>query len=123
MFLKLAHTNLDAYQYSYSLTLEVYRLTKILPESEKFNLISQLRRAALSVHLNLSEGSSRKSLPERKRYYEISRGSVIEIDAALDIIVGLEYCRKDQLEELGRLIIKTFKILSGLIDPKENIQV
>ena len=85
---------MDAYQYSYSLTLEVYRLTKHLPESERFNLISQLRRAALSVHLNLAEGSSRKSISERKRYYEIARGSVIEIDAALDIIVGFSQLTK-----------------------------
>ena len=120
MFLKLGHTNLDAYQYSYSLTLETYRLTKQLPESEKFNLISQLRRAALSVHLNLSEGSSRKSLLERKRYYEIARGSVIEIDAALDITVGLQYLSEDQLSAMGNLIINTFKVLSGLIDKKEG---
>lgn len=54
MFLNLAHTNLDVYKYSYSLTLELYRLTKRLPDSEKFNLISQLRRAALSVYLNIA---------------------------------------------------------------------
>ena len=120
MFLKLGHTNLDAYRYSYSLTLEAYRLTRQLPESEKFNLISQLRRAALSVHLNLSEGSSRKSPLERKRYYEIARGSVIEIDAALDITVGLQYLSEHQLSEMGNLIINTFKVLSGLIDKKEG---
>ena len=116
MFLKLNHYNLDVYQYSYSLTLEVYRLTKRLPDSEKFNLISQLRRAALSVHLNISEGSSRKSLPERKRYYEISRGSVVEIDSALDIVAGLDYSSKEQLKDLGELIVNTFKLLNGLIN-------
>ena len=120
MFLTLAHTNLDVYNYSYSLTLEVYRLTKDLPESEKFNLISQLRRAALSVHLNIAEGSSRKSLPERKRYYEIARGSVIEIDAALDITVGLNYINKEKLTVLGKNIINTFKLLCGLIDDKKK---
>ena len=120
MFLKLNHYDLDVYQYSYSLTLEIYRLTKRLPDSERFNLISQLRRAALSTHLNISEGSSRKSLAERKRFYEISRGSVVEIDSALDIIVGLEYSTKDQLADLGQLIVNTFKLLNGLINKKEN---
>ena len=105
MFLNLSHTNLDVYKYSYNLTLEVYRFTKKLPDTEKFNLISQLRRAALSVHLNIAESCSRKSLTERKRYYEIARGSVIELDAALDITVGLDYTTKSQLNDLGSIIV------------------
>ena len=48
-------------------------------------MTSQIRRAALSVHLNIAEGASRRSELERRRYYEISRGSIIEIDAALDM--------------------------------------
>ncbi len=115
MFLQLAHTNLEVYKESYTLTLEVYKITKTLPESERYNLVSQLRRAALSVHLNLAEGSSRKSSHERKRYYEIARGSVIEIDAALDIVVGLEYLDKNVIENIGESIVQTFKLLTGMI--------
>ena len=48
-------------------------------------MIQQIRRAALSVVLNIAEGCSRKSEAERKRFFEISRGSLIEIDAAFDI--------------------------------------
>ena len=66
-------------------------MTKHLPADEKFGMISQIRRAALSVHLNIAEGASRKSETERKRFYEVARGSVIEIDAALDIANGLNY--------------------------------
>jgi len=62
-----------------------------LPAEEKFGMITQIRRAGLSVHLNVAEGSSRKSAFERKRYFEIARGSVIEIDAALDIAFDLGY--------------------------------
>ena len=66
-------------------------------------MISQIRRAALSVHLNVAEGCSRKSEKERKRYYEIARGSIIEVDAALDIAVSLDYTSKEKLGELGQL--------------------
>ena len=97
MFLKLAHTNLDVYKYSYALTLEAYRVTKILPGDEKFNLVSQIRRAALSVHLNIAEGSSRKSDAERKRFYEIARGSVIEVDTAIGVAFGLDYLSLNQV--------------------------
>ena len=65
MFLQLGHTKLHVYQFSQQLTLECYKLTKRFPPDEKFGLISQIRRAAVSVHLNLAEGSSRKSLKER----------------------------------------------------------
>ncbi len=53
-------------------------------------MVSQIRRAALSVHLNIAEGASGKSEVERKRYFEISRGSIIEIDTALDIAFELK---------------------------------
>ena len=78
-------------------------------------MISQIRRAALSVHLNVAEGSSRKSAVERKRYYEIARGSVIEIDAALDVAEDLGYLKSINVEKLGQSMINCFKLLTGLI--------
>lgn len=65
---------------------------------------------------NIAEGSSRKSSIERKRFYEVARGSVIEIDAALDIVVGLEYLEPTKLGKIGDLILITFKELSGLLE-------
>ena len=90
-------------------------MTKHLPSEEKFGMISQIRRAALSVHLNIAEGASRKSETERKRFYEVARGSVIEIDAALDIANGLHYLDGFKLNALNECTVKTFKILSGMI--------
>ena len=83
MFLTLNHQKLNVYQASKGFVLECYKTSKSLPADEKFGMISQIRRAALSVHLNVAEGCSRKSETERKRYYEIARDSVMEIDAAL----------------------------------------
>lgn len=75
----------------------------------------QLRRAALSVHLNTAEGASRRTSPERKRFYEIARGSVIEIDALLDIAGDLGYCNKEQMTELGNLLVRCFQMLTKLM--------
>ena len=119
MFLKLNHQKLDIYPVSRSFVKECYRLTKSLPPEEKFGMITQIRRAALSVHLNIAEGASRKSETERKRYYEVARGSVIEIDAALDIAEDLGYLKTIKTEPLGEALVKCFKILTGLIDPKK----
>jgi four helix bundle protein len=120
MFLKLNHQKLDIYGISRQFVLECYRLTKELPGEEKFGMISQIRRAALSVHLNIAEGASRKPAAERKRYCEVARGSVIEIDAALDIADDLKYLKERQVDSLGKSIIDCFKVLTGMIDARNK---
>ena len=115
MFLQLAHTKLDVYKFSHQVALECYQITRRFPNEEKFALVQQIRRAAISVHLNLAEGCSRKSEAERKRFYEISRGSLIEIDTAIGVAYDLGYVTLDELKPLGESIIKTFRILSGMI--------
>lgn len=119
MFLQLAHTRLDVFQASKEFVLECYRVTKSFPVDEKFAMITQIRRAALSTHLNIAEGCSRKSIQERKRFFEISRGSVIEVDTALDVAVDLNYCKAADIQLLGEKLIKTFKILCGMISCEE----
>src|ERR1700743_2421933 len=89
---------------------------KSISPGGKYILTQQIKRAALSVHLNVAEGASRRSELERKRFYEIARGSVIEIDAALDVAFDLGYCEIENLEPLGESLIKCFKYLSGLIN-------
>ena len=117
MFLQLAHTKLNVYHSSKALVLECYKLTADFPANEKFAMVQQIRRAALSVNLNLAEGCSRKSKLERNRFFEIARGSVIEVDAAFEIANDLSYTTFEQLKFLGNLIINTFKLLSGMITP------
>jgi four helix bundle protein len=121
MFLKLNHQKLDIYSISRQFVLECYRLTKKFPVEEKFAMVAQIRRAALSVHLNIAEGASRKSEVERKRFYEVAGGSVIEIDAALDIASDLGYLKEKETDNLGRFMINCFKILTGMIDSKARM--
>lgn len=115
MFLNLAHTKTNVFQQSKKFTLECYRLTKEFPADERFAMVQQIRRAALSVHLNIAEGCSRKSPAERKRFFEISRGSVIEVDTAMDIAYELNYVTVEKAQALGIHLISTFKQLTGLI--------
>jgi four helix bundle protein len=62
-----------------------------------------------------AEGCSRKSPTERKRFYEVARGSAIEVDAAVDIAVALGYTSKQTLTELGSFLIRTFQLISKMI--------
>jgi four helix bundle protein len=115
MFLKLDHQNLDIYKPVRLFVSACYRVTRTLPADERFNMIQQIRRAALSVHLNIAEGASKKSNFERRRYYSVARSSLVEIDGALDLAGDLQYVRKDQIEDLGHLIIRSFQMLTKMI--------
>ncbi len=115
MFLNLNHYNLDVYKSARSLRWECYKILPKLPDYERFNLVDQIRRASTSVVLNITEGCSRKSEIERKRYFEIARGSVIELDSCFDIIIENEYCKIEELESLGNILKTTFILLSGML--------
>ncbi|MGN6440043.1 MAG: four helix bundle protein [Agriterribacter sp.] len=118
MFLNLNHKKLQVYEVARQLTKVCHLVTLKLPPDEKFNLVQQIRRAALSVKLNIAEGSSRKSEIERKRFWEISRGSVIELDAAAETIVDLKYLNESELAEMGTLINSAFALLTKMTGAK-----
>jgi four helix bundle protein len=115
MFLQLNHQQFGVYRATRAFVKECYFATREFPQEQKFILVQQIRRAALSVHLNLAEGFSRKSGAERKRFFEVSRGSIIEIDAALDASEDLGYCKKENLQSLGICMNRCFSMLSKLI--------
>ena len=111
----MAHTKLDVFQAAKQFVLTCYKGTKSFPQEEKFGMISQIRRAALSVHLNVAEGCSRKSEKDRKWFYEVARGSIVEVDTALDIAVSLDHTSKEKLTELVNLVLRCFQMISKLI--------
>jgi four helix bundle protein len=115
MFLDLSHTKLHVYTYANDLIVECYTLVKLLPKDERYNLVQQIKRAALSVKLNIAEGASRKSPQERKRFLEISRGSVVELDAAFEVCVKLDYLKIECLTRLSTLVNHTYGMLSKMI--------
>ncbi len=114
MFLHLNHKSLHVYATVREMLKEVYATTMLLSTEEKFNLVPQLRKAALSVKSNLSEGPSCKSGAERNRFIEVARGSVVEIDAALETAVDLGYLKQEQLTTVGELLHKPFAMLSNM---------
>ena len=115
MFIKLNHQSLDVYKAVSELIKEIYFVSIKLPGEEKFNMVQQIRRAVLSVKLNLAEGASRRSPTERKRFFEVSRGSLIEVDAILETAIDLKYFSVEQLASIGVLINKCFAMLSKMM--------
>ncbi len=112
---KLNHKNLAVWEKSLNLIKEVYRLTKQLPKEEKYVLTSQLRRASISVASNIAEGAARKSVIERRRFYEISRSSSVEIDTQIEICKLLEYCKDNELSEVDKELNNVFALLTAMV--------
>ncbi len=104
MFLHLAHTQLPVYRDALQLVVVCYEILKKFPAEERYILSQQIKRASLSVYLNIAEGCSRKSEKERKRYFEIARGSVVEVDAGFDVAISLCYTQGKDLTEIGHIV-------------------
>jgi four helix bundle protein len=114
--LNVSHKKLDVYQISLNLVKEVYKATRQFPREGQYVLISQIRRAAVSVVCNIAEGASRISKPEKKRFYEISRSSAVELDTQFEIAIILEYYKQGQIAEMEQYLKSTFRMLSKMID-------
>ena len=113
--LNLSHKNLEVYKMSLNLIEEVYKATKSFPKEELYVLVSQIRRAAISVCSNIAEGVSRISKKEKKRFYEISRSSLVEMDTQFEIAIILNYYKNGQMKELEQYLESTFRMLSKMI--------
>lgn len=96
----------------------IYQVTSNFPESEKFGLTNQLRRAAISIPSNIAEGSSRKSNKDFARFLQITLGSAFEIETQLLIASDLKFISVEDLEsllnELNSIIKMTSKFNSSL---------
>jgi len=110
--------DLDVFKLSHSLVLEIFETTKSFPEEEKFGLISQMRRAAYSVPMNLMEGAHRLSSREYRRFVGIARGSAGEMKYQLLLVKDLRYVSEDQYcnllanyERVSQMLTKLSKSL------------
>ncbi|MCZ6703548.1 MAG: four helix bundle protein [Ignavibacteria bacterium] len=113
--LKLNHKNLDVWQIAMKFVSRIYKTTKVFPKEELFGLTNQIRRAAVSIVSNITKGSARSSAADRKKFYEISRPSLVEIDTQLENSQNLGYINEKNIQELGLYLEEIFAKISNLI--------
>ena len=94
---------------------DIYKISSKFPKDELYCLVSQMRRAAISIASNIAEGSARKGLHEKVQFYYISRGSLSELDAQLEIALRLKYADPADFENLQDKLDEISRMLSGLI--------
>ena len=109
------YKELKVWEKSYQLCLEVYRITKGFPKIEIYGLISQMRRAALSIPSNIAEGYGRKTLSDYLRFLYIAYGSVCELETQIMLSGDLGYLNENQLSKLQKEIREVERMLQALI--------
>lgn len=107
------HHELIAWQESMALVKEIYKVTQGFPKEETYGLVSQMRRAAVSVPSNISEGAARGSQKEFVQFLIIARGSLSELETQLLLSRDLGFMKEDQ--QLMQKVEKIFALIGGLL--------
>jgi len=107
------HYDLDVWKKSIELVKEIYKISKNFPKEEIYALTSQIRRAAVSIPSNISEGASRQTDKEFVQFLYIALGSSSELETQIIIAKELSYI--DNVEIILQQIIRVKKMINGLI--------
>ncbi|SFH85939.1 four helix bundle protein [Planctomicrobium piriforme] len=114
MAAKFRFYDLDVWRKAIDYAELVYQVTATFPDGERFGLVSQLRRAAVSISSNIAEGSSRSSDVDFARFVEIAYGSTLETVSQICIALKLRYINREDFDKLTQLADDVSRMLSGL---------
>lgn len=106
--------DLEVWKKAHELVLEAYKVTRYFPNEEKFSLVSQMRRAAVSIAANIAEGFRKRTLKDKANFYNMSQGSLEELRYYLILSTDLGYLKDNktlnsQCEQTGRMLYGLIK--------------
>ncbi|HOE18517.1 MAG TPA: four helix bundle protein [Syntrophorhabdaceae bacterium] len=116
------YKKLDLWNVAMEIVFDTYKITKDFPAHERYGLIDQLRRAAVSVPSNIAEGSSRNTKKEFTNFLYMAQGSLNEIDTQLEIAKGLEYVTDIDLVHIQEKMDRVGKMITGLIKKQKAVE-
>jgi len=111
---------LDVWQKARQLVVKIYRLTAKFPSEEKFGLVSQIKRATISITSNIAEGTSRSSLKDQIRFTEIAYGSALEVYCQLVSSVDLGFISENDFQEIDLHLKEVTNKLNALKNSQEK---
>lgn len=115
---KKTFRDLIAWQRSIDLAKAVYRVTATMPDTERFGLITQMQRAAVSIASNIAEGNARQTLKDYIHFLAIARGSLAELETQITIARELKMIQGT--DNLVEVLAETDRLLQGLIRSLQN---
>lgn len=111
-----SYRDLIVWQKAMLLVDEIYQITRKLPDEEKFGLISQIRRSAISIPSNIAEGYGRNYTKDYIRFLQIARGSLFECQTQLEIAINLKFIVTSDMEPIAFISVEIEKMLNSLIN-------
>lgn len=121
MGMEKPHKKLDVWKLSMELSRTIYRLTADYPGEERFGLVSQMRRAAVSIPSNLAEGAARSCINEFRNFLSIARGSLSGLDTQLDLSQQLGLITETSRSKVDGLLTRIDKMLYALYQSKRRV--
>ena len=115
-----SYRELEVWKISMDLVVAIYNLCSLLPQDEKYGLVSQLRRASVSVPANIAEGYGRIHRGEYIHHLAIARGSLMELETLLLIVSRVELASDEQIKESWELSQRSGQMLTKLINSLKN---
>jgi four helix bundle protein len=108
-------SDLVAWQQAHQLALHIYKTSRQFPKNERFSLMDQMRRSAVSITSNIAEGFSRKTRYDKIWFYFVSKGSLTELQNQLLIAKDVKYISIEKFDKIARKTNRVHKLINGLI--------
>lgn len=107
---------LKIWEYAHQLSIDIYQISKNFPKEELFGLTSQIRRAIVSIELNIAEGCGRGSDAELRRFLQIAFGSASEVECCILLIRDLDYISQEKWDNIQCRIEEIKRMLTAFIN-------
>ena len=106
---------LNIYNEGVEFVTKIYEFTSLFPKEEKYGLVDQIKRASVSIVLNIAEGSGNNSKAEFARFLRMSLRSLYEVDAILELSIKLKFCKHRDIEDIYKRRLKLGNMLGRLL--------
>ena len=116
----MEYTELDVWKESRVLVNVLYEMTGKFPKEEMYSLTSQIRRCAISIPYNISEGCGRRTSADTIQFLHIARGFLYELETQIFLSLNQDYLKMEGFESLQIQIVKCKKLLNGFINYYKN---
>lgn len=110
-----SHTKLLIWQRAMDIVQEIYELTKVFPEEEKFGMVSQMRRSAVSIASNIAEGSYRSTKKDFSSFLATARGSLGELQRQCSCALSVNILKKENIQNIEKLLDNEMNMLNAFI--------
>lgn len=114
------YKKLDIWNLSMQIVKEVYKLTKSYPAEERYGLISQTNRAAVSIPSNIAEGLGRNYKKDTIQFLHISRGSAYELETLLNVALMVNMINESAFNKVNDLVERNLRVINGYINYLEK---